>query len=142
MFGLVPPTLGDADLGILPEFGCSTTGSNNGRMEFLTAHAAALGSAVGPLDATGGLLAQDDSTLFLGEDFWPWMILAFGAAMVVGNVLALLRPPDGGVDVTEAPGRSSQSGEQQRPRPPLGRTVVLIAVGLAAAAWGIASLLA
>jgi hypothetical protein len=111
-------------------------------MEFLIAHAAALGSAVGPLDATGGLLAQDDSTLFLGEDFWPWMILAFGAAMVVGNVLALLRPPDGGVGVAEAPGKSSQSGEQPRPRPPLGRTVVLIAVGLAAAAWGIASLLA
>ena len=80
------------------------------------------------LVAPVGVLAQDDFEPFLGEDFWPWMILAFGAAMVVGNALALLRPPAG----EDAGGR----------RPSMGRAVVLIAVGLAAAAWGLASLLA
>ena len=80
------------------------------------------------LMAPVGALAQDDLEPFLGEDFWPWMILAFGAAMVVGNALALLRPPEG----EDAGGR----------RPSVGRAVVLIAVGLAAAAWGLASLLA
>ena len=111
-------------------------------MEFVTAPAVALRSAVGPFRVTCGLLAQEDSTLFLGEDFWPWMILAFGAAMVVGNLLALLRPPPGEMDGAQPPPATSQSGEQQRVRPPLGRAVVLITVGLAAAAWGIASLLA
>ncbi len=76
-----------------------------------------------------GVLAQDDFEPFLGEDFFPWMILAFGAAMVIGNVLALLRPPSAARESDDAP------------RPPLGRSVVMIVVGLAAAAWGLASLL-
>lgn len=76
------------------------------------------------------LLAQEDTQLFLGEDFFPWMVLAFGAAMVVGNALALVRPP-----------REGDGGEQPPSRPPVGRSVVLIAVGLAAATWGLASLL-
>ena len=81
--------------------------------------------ATDPLMATGPLVAQDDGggTLFLGDDFFPWIVLALGAAMVVGNVLALIRPPaDGG-------------------RPPVGRAVVMIVLGGVAAAWGIASLL-
>ncbi len=73
--------------------------------------------------------AQDDTQLFLGEDFFPWMVLAFGAAMVVGNVLALVRPP----------GAHGADGEPPS-RPPAGRSAVLIAIGLAAAAWGLASL--
>lgn len=78
------------------------------------------------------LVAQDDGALFLGEDFFPWMVLALGAAMVIGNVLALVRPPAGVAD----------DGERDRPGPPLGRTVVFIVGGLVAAAWGIASLVA
>ena len=70
----------------------------------------------------GGLLAKEDGQLFLGDNFFPWMILAFGAAMVVGNILALVRPPgDGG-------------------RAPVGRAAVMITVGAVAAVWGIASL--
>ncbi len=91
--------------------------------------------------ATAGklaVLAQEDSQLFLGEDFWPWMILAFGAAMVVGNVLALLRPPAEGT----GRGGGPAAGATTRERPPLARSIVLIVVGLAAATWGIASLLA
>ena len=80
------------------------------------------------LEVTAIQLAQDDFEPLLGADFFPWMVLAFGAAMVVGNVLALLRPP-------------SDSVEGDR-RPPLTRALVLIAVGVAAAAWGLASLLA
>ncbi len=93
------------------------------------------------------LLAESDSTLFLGEDFFPWMILAFGGAMVVGNVLALLRPPDAtGEDASEqkgpgAPDRTPGSGETAG-RPPLVRSTVMIVVGLAAALWSIATLLA
>lgn len=75
----------------------------------------------------GRLLAQsnaDDSWAFLGEDSLAWLVLAFGAAMVVGNVLAVLRPP-----------------ADQTSRAPLSRTVVMITVGAIAAIWGLASIL-
>ena len=79
-----------------------------------------------------GLLAQeqDDPQLFLGKDFLPWMVLAFGAAMVIGPLLALVRPPQ---DV------GSDGDEPQRP--PLARTVTMIVIGAVAAVWGAASLL-
>ena len=41
----------------------------------------------------GALLAQNPQ-LFLGKDLLAWLVLAFGAALVVGNVAALVRPPD------------------------------------------------
>jgi hypothetical protein len=73
------------------------------------------------------LAQQDDPQLFLGEDFLPWMVLAFGAALVVGPLLALFRPP-----------KDTTTGE----RPPLARTVVMVLIGAVAAVWGLASLLA
>lgn len=84
--------------------------------------------------------AQDDPspTLLLGEDFFPWMILAFGAAMVVGNVIALVRPPRPSPDDSEDPASLPEVSQ----RPPLVRTAVMIAVGLAASAWSLATLLA
>lgn len=89
----------------------------------------------GVLASTADLIAQsgDDAQLFLGEDFLPWMVLAFGAALVIGPLLALVRPPtptDGETDVDGAP-----------QRPPLGRTVAMIVIGAVAAVWGLASLL-
>jgi len=78
------------------------------------------------------VVAQDE-VLFLGEDFFPWMVLALGAAMVVGNLIALVRPPSADAD-TEAP-------ERERPRPPMARALVMIAIGVLAAGWGTASLL-
>lgn len=73
----------------------------------------------------------DDSQLFLGEDFLPWMVLAFGAALVVGPLLALVRPPQGDTD----------SGDAPPERPPLARTIAMIVIGAVAAVWGLASLL-
>jgi hypothetical protein len=83
--------------------------------------------------------AQDDPspTLLLGDDFFPWMILAFGAAMVVGNVFALVRPPKPSPDEGESSGSRSEPSQ----RPPLVRSAVMIAVGLAASAWSLATLL-
>jgi hypothetical protein len=79
------------------------------------------------LIALVGLVAQDDGggTLLLGDDFFPWMILALGAALVVGPALALFRPPADGADGP----------------PPVGRSVAMILVGVILAAWGLASLL-
>ena len=65
--------------------------------------------------------------MFLGEDLLPLLVLALGAAMVVGNGLALVRPPV-----------SPKDGELERA--PAGRSLVMIAVGLVAAVWALASL--
>ena len=77
--------------------------------------------------AAGGVLAQqDDQQLLLGEDFLPWMVLAFGAALVIGPLFALVRPPaDRDPDV----------------KAPVGRTIAMVVVGAVAAIWGLASLL-
>lgn len=87
------------------------------------------------------LLAQEDGQelLLLGDDFMPWMVLAFGAALVVGNLLALVRPPGG--SAAKGAGEPSLEASGDRPRPPLVRTLVMVAVGLLAAIWGLASLL-
>jgi hypothetical protein len=66
--------------------------------------------------------------VFLGEDLLPLLVLALGAAMVVGNGMALLRPP-----------ASPKEGELERA--PVGRSIVMIAVGLLAGIWALASLL-
>jgi hypothetical protein len=67
--------------------------------------------------------------VLLGDDLLPLLVLALGAAMAVGSALALVRPPakrdDGAVE-----------------RPPLGRSMVMIAIGAFAALWALASLVA
>lgn len=83
--------------------------------------------------AAGTILGQDsDEVLFLGEDFMPWMVLALGAALLVGNALALIRPPTSSGDDDEG---------SEPSRPPLVRALVMMAVGLVASIWGLASLL-
>jgi hypothetical protein len=66
--------------------------------------------------------------VFLGEDLLPLLVLALGAAMAMGNGLALVRPPD-----------RPREGELERA--PAGRSVVMIGVGLLAALWALASLI-
>lgn len=71
--------------------------------------------------------------MFLGEDLLAWLVLALGAAMAIGTLLALLRPrPDDQSPVEE---------NRDLPRPPLARSIVMIAVGTVAAVWSLASLL-
>lgn len=67
--------------------------------------------------------------MFLGEDLLPWLVLAIGAALAIGTLLALVRPQRQGAD-----------GDLERP--PLARSVVMIALGTIAAVWGLASLVA
>lgn len=66
--------------------------------------------------------------MFLGEDLLPYLVLALGAALVVGNGLALVRPP-------------GQAKEGELARAPAGRSAVMIVVGAVAAIWALASLL-
>gem|GEM_PF-364107 len=79
----------------------------------------------GPRIDAGPLIGAEDQQLFLGDNFFPWMMVALGAALLVGNFLARVRPPK------EANGQL----------PPLGRTLIMMLVGLMALVWGIATLL-
>jgi hypothetical protein len=67
--------------------------------------------------------------MFLGEDLLPLLVLAIGGAMVVGNLAALVRPPD------------QSHHDEDLERAPLGRSVVFIVVGLVATVWALASLI-
>ena len=66
--------------------------------------------------------------MFLGEDILAWLVLAFGGAMFVGNVLALVRPPQ----------RTNESGDLVAA--PKVRTIIMALVGLIAAVWALVSL--
>lgn len=66
--------------------------------------------------------------MFLGDDLLPYLLLALGGAMVVGNVLALVRPP-------------RQRREGDLAVAPRGRSYLMIAIGLAAAIPALATLL-
>lgn len=65
--------------------------------------------------------------MFLGDDLLVWLLLALGAAMVVGNVAALLRPPPPSVA-----GSLTRSWRL--------RSIVMIVVGLVAAVPALATL--
>ena len=68
-------------------------------------------------------------TLFLGENLLPLLALAFGGALVVGPGLALVKPPE------------TRKNDDDLERPPLGRTLVFIALGAVMVVWALASLL-
>ena len=66
--------------------------------------------------------------MLLGDNLLPFMVLALGGALLVGNVLALLRPPP-------------QAKGDDLPRAPVARSVTMAAIGFVAALWALASLL-
>jgi hypothetical protein len=77
------------------------------------------------------LLASSTSStndLFGGASLLQLLVLALGGALVVGNALALVRPP-------------AHPKDGQLTRPATGRAVVMIVVGAVAATWALATLL-
>lgn len=67
--------------------------------------------------------------MFLGEDLLAYLVLAIGGALCVGNVLALIRPPE-------------QAADGDLERAPVTRSVVMAVIGAVAAVWALGSLLA
>jgi hypothetical protein len=67
--------------------------------------------------------------VFLGEDLLAYLVLALGAAMFVGSTLAVIRPPE-----------RPRDGELDRA--PLARSLTMAGIGLVAAIWALASLIA
>ena len=66
--------------------------------------------------------------VFLGDDLLPFLVLAFGGALFVGNLLAVVRPP------------REQLDDELLERAPVARSLTFALVGLVAAIWAIASL--
>jgi len=67
--------------------------------------------------------------VFLGQDLLIWLVLAIGGAMAVGNLMALVRPPE------------KKIAESDLAKAPLVRSIVFIVVGTVASIWAIASLI-
>lgn len=66
--------------------------------------------------------------MFLGEDLLAYLVLAFGGALFVGNLLAVIRPP------------AVQLDESNLERAPVVRSLAFSALGFVAAVWALASL--
>lgn len=75
--------------------------------------------------------AGDETTgtgLFGGGDILVLLVLALGGALLVGNVLAVLRPP-------------AQRRDGDLDQAPVARTVAMGAIGLVAVVWAAGTLL-
>lgn len=68
--------------------------------------------------------------MFLGEDLLAYLVLAFGGALFAGNLMAVVRPPE----------RQLDDGNLERA--PVARSLTFAAIGLVAAIWALASLVA
>ena len=67
--------------------------------------------------------------MFLGEDLLAWLVLALGAALFAGNLMAIVKPPEHQREATNLE------------RAPVVRSVVMAGLGLVAALWALGSLI-
>jgi hypothetical protein len=67
--------------------------------------------------------------MFLGDDLIVWLLLALGGALFVGNVMALVRPPE----------RLAADDLQRAPR---SRTIVMAVIGFVVFVPALAALIA
>lgn len=75
-------------------------------------------------------MARQTVDMFLGEDLLQWLLLALGGALFVGNVTAIVRPP------------TERREEGQLEQAPVGRSLLYAGLGLVAAVWALATLIA
>ncbi|MEY3589324.1 MAG: hypothetical protein RJA47_1920 [Actinomycetota bacterium] len=66
--------------------------------------------------------------MFLGENLLAWLVLALGGALLFGNVMAIVRPPQ------------NKRSEEDLEKAPVARSIGMAIVGLVAAVWALASL--
>lgn len=75
---------------------------------------------------TAGVFAE---SVFLGDNLIVWMLLALGGALFVGNVMALVRPPQAPRD------------ENDLTEAPRARSIAMAALGFVVAVTALASLI-
>ena len=66
--------------------------------------------------------------MFLGEELLGWLLLALGAAMVVGNGLAIMRPP-------------TTKNDTDLRKAPMLRSLIYICLGLIASVAALGTLI-
>lgn len=81
-------------------------------------------AGVAPADRSGMM-----ATMFLGDDLLAFLALALGGALFVGNVTAIIRPPD----------QVKDDGNLERA--PVGRSLLYAGLGLVVAVWALATLI-
>ena len=85
--------------------------------------------------------------VFGGPDLMVWMLLAFGGALFVGNVMALVRPPAKRSARPPARGTAKRRITEEDlatvalAKAPKARTIAMAAVGFIVSVWAIATLL-
>lgn len=67
--------------------------------------------------------------MFLGEDLIVYLVLALGAALAVGNIMALVKPPE----------KPQEEGDLQEA--PKARSMGMAFIGTIAALWAVVSLI-
>ncbi|HET8931068.1 MAG TPA: hypothetical protein VFN21_10465 [Acidimicrobiales bacterium] len=65
--------------------------------------------------------------LFLGHDLLAWLVLAFGGALLVGNLAAIIRPP-------------VETDAETPPTQLRRRALIYAGIGAVAAIWALATL--
>jgi hypothetical protein len=76
----------------------------------------------------GSRALPSSTVLFGGPDLLLFLVLALGGALLVGNILALVRPPE-------------RPREGELTRAPVARSVFMAVLGAVAAIWALATLL-
>ena len=76
-----------------------------------------------------------------GPEIITFLLLALGGALAVGNIAALINPNGSRKRQTGRPDIPPPPGAPDEPaKPPVGRSVVMITVGMVIVVWAIASL--
>ena len=70
------------------------------------------------------------TAMFLGENLIQYLLLALGGALFVGNVVAIVRPP------------AKPHDDESLERAPIVRSLLYAGLGLVAAVWALATLVA
>jgi hypothetical protein len=65
--------------------------------------------------------------VFLGDNLLAWLVLALGGALLVGNLLAIVRPP-------------AQAADGDLRRAPVAQSLFIAAIGAVATVWALATL--
>lgn len=75
--------------------------------------------------------------MFLGDNLIVYLVLALGGALAVGNVAAIVKPPQKNNRPTV---KDDDSPSTDLERAPIVRSLVMAIIGATAAVWAIASL--
>jgi hypothetical protein len=75
--------------------------------------------------------------MFLGDNIIVYLVLALGGALAVGNIAALVRPPD---KEKKSDSKKDNEDNNDLSKAPVLRSLIMAVIGATAAVWAMASL--